>query len=56
MTLPDILTTAFISALTATIVTVAVIVLMAIANRGKWDPVPKEQPPASWLAKQGGDQ
>lgn len=55
MTLPDLLTTIFISALTATIVTVAVIALMAIANRGKFDPRPKEQPPASWLSKQRGD-
>ena len=55
MTIPDILTTAFISALTATIVTVAVIALMAIANRGKFDLRPKEQPPASWLSKQRGD-
>lgn len=52
MTLSDLLTTIFISALTATIVTVSVIVLMAIANRGKWNPVPRPAEPASWLAKQ----
>ena len=55
MTLPDLLTTIFISALTAAFVTLAVIGLMALANRGKWDPRPKEQPPASWLSKQRGD-
>lgn len=52
MTLPDLLTVISVSVVT----TLATIALMAIANRGKWNPVPKEQPPASWLAKQGADQ
>lgn len=55
MTLPDLLATIFLSALTAAFVTLAVIALMALANRGKWAP-PPEQPPVSWLAKQGADQ
>ncbi len=55
MTLPDLLTTIFISALTAAFVTGAVIGLMALVNRHKWTP-PPEQPPASWIAKQEGAQ
>lgn len=53
---PDLFLTIIVALALAVLFICVLVALMAVVEAIKTDPVPKPQPPASWLAKQRGDQ
>ena len=53
---PDLFLTVIVIIALAVLLICVLVALMAVVNSIRFSPVPKPQPPVSWMAKQRGDQ